>query len=236
MSVLYMQLEGPLQSWGDRSKFWRRDTRPFPTRSGVTGLLFCAMGLSGPQRDRLEVLARFPFEVVQYQRPKSNFTAGVLTDLQMVGNGYDDADPWETLLVPKTSSGKKAQNGGAKMTYRQYLQDACFAAFMGIPDSWDEEVEKAMKSPKWDLYLGRKSCVPSSVIFHGIYSSMPEARKSLELELKGRPGGPWKVVREVKETSADCPEAVLLHDVPVQFGERKVYGHRAVCIHACESD
>ena len=78
MSVLYMQLEGPLQSWGDRSKFWRRDTQPFPTRSGVTGLLFCAMGLSGPQRDRLEVLAQFPFEVVQYQRPKSNFTAGVL--------------------------------------------------------------------------------------------------------------------------------------------------------------
>lgn len=235
MSILYLQLEGPLQSWGSHSKFWRRDTLPFPTRSGVTGLLFCAMGLSGPQRSRLSVLAQLPFEVVQYQQSQQAVSRA-LTDLQMVGSAYDESDPWEMLLVPRKSDGKKPKNSGVKMTYRHYLQSAYFAAFIGIPDEWATEVESAMKCPKWDLYLGRKSCAPSSIIFHGIYASMLDAKEAFERELKGRTGDPWKVIRVVKEVSAEQPGAVMLHDVPVQFGERKVYGYRFVSVQVPKSE
>ena len=35
MSVLLLQLAGPLQSWGDSSRFVRRETRNEPTKSGV---------------------------------------------------------------------------------------------------------------------------------------------------------------------------------------------------------
>ncbi|MEV7027174.1 CRISPR-associated protein Cas5, partial [Kitasatospora sp. NPDC093558] len=36
-AVLVLRLAGPLQSWGERSAFNRRDTPPQPTKSGVVG-------------------------------------------------------------------------------------------------------------------------------------------------------------------------------------------------------
>ena len=46
---LLLWLEGPLQAWGYDSKFGRRDTLPFPTKSGLLGLLCCARGAGGPE-------------------------------------------------------------------------------------------------------------------------------------------------------------------------------------------
>ena len=45
-NTLLLRLEGPLQAWGDTSKFVIRRTMEAPTKSGVLGLLCCAMGLS----------------------------------------------------------------------------------------------------------------------------------------------------------------------------------------------
>lgn len=59
-AVLYLRLEGPLQSWGDRSAFWSRQTSFFPTKSGVLGLLFCAMGLGGARQSELAEFAPLP--------------------------------------------------------------------------------------------------------------------------------------------------------------------------------
>src|SRR5687768_1134758 len=44
MSTLLLRLAGPLQSWGYRSRFSDRDTGLEPTKSGVIGLLCCALG------------------------------------------------------------------------------------------------------------------------------------------------------------------------------------------------
>src|SRR5947209_8100666 len=53
--ILLLRLEGPLQSWGSRARWDIRDTQRAPTKSGIVGLLGCALGL--PQRDpRLEEL------------------------------------------------------------------------------------------------------------------------------------------------------------------------------------
>ena len=44
---LLLWLEAPLQAWGHDSKFGRRDSLDFPTKSGVLGLLCCARGARG---------------------------------------------------------------------------------------------------------------------------------------------------------------------------------------------
>ncbi|HQB07934.1 MAG TPA: type I-E CRISPR-associated protein Cas5/CasD, partial [Rectinema sp.] len=59
LHYLLLWLEAPLQSWGFDSKFNRRDTLAFPTRSGILGLLLCAMGAQGEQRELLEKLSLF---------------------------------------------------------------------------------------------------------------------------------------------------------------------------------
>lgn len=46
---LLMWLEAPLQAWGHESRFGRRESLDFPTKSGVLGLLCCALGYGGEQ-------------------------------------------------------------------------------------------------------------------------------------------------------------------------------------------
>ena len=63
---LLLWLEGPLQAWGHDSRFGRRDSLPFPTKSGVLGLLCCALGAGGAQRDLLAQLADLDMQLVAY--------------------------------------------------------------------------------------------------------------------------------------------------------------------------
>src|SRR5262245_33175039 len=46
--ILLLRLEGPLQSWGIRSRWSRRETGPEPTKSAIIGLLGCAAGIRRP--------------------------------------------------------------------------------------------------------------------------------------------------------------------------------------------
>ena len=47
MSILILRLEGPLQSWGEHSVYYQEgDTATMPTKSGIVGLLACALGIS----------------------------------------------------------------------------------------------------------------------------------------------------------------------------------------------
>ena len=51
MKFLFLQLVGPMQSWGTRSRFTERDTGAEPSFSGVLGILAAAQGI-----DRAEPL------------------------------------------------------------------------------------------------------------------------------------------------------------------------------------
>lgn len=61
MSVLLLRLAGPMQAWGDSSRFTVRETRDQPTKSGVLGLLAAAQGRR--RTDVLEDLAALRFGV-----------------------------------------------------------------------------------------------------------------------------------------------------------------------------
>lgn len=226
--VLRLWLEGPLQSWGDRSLFSQRETRAYPTKSGVTGLLFAAMGLKGAQEKRLAELADLRMEVFALDREHQQPTVA-LEDFQMIGNGYDDSDPWEVLMIPKTSEGKKAVNGGAKLTYRQYLQDASFVVLFEMPQAMAEQAEAALKNPVWDLYLGRKCCAPSQPIYFGLFSSFEEAATDLSSKLQ-QPGEftQFKVRSRLVDACQSDWDAEVVYDVPVVFGAHKKYKERYV--------
>ncbi|MCL2029389.1 MAG: type I-E CRISPR-associated protein Cas5/CasD, partial [Deltaproteobacteria bacterium] len=169
---LLLWLEGPLQSWGVNAKFSRRTTLDFPSRSAVLGLLCAALGAGGEQKEFLARLAKLPQTVVAYTRKDKqgrSVPALQLCDFHMVGSGYDDKDPWQTLHIPKTSEQKPASNViGNKLTYRYYLQDAAFAVALALPETSQKELKEALVSPRWDISLGRKCCVPTEFVYQGI--------------------------------------------------------------------
>ncbi len=231
---LLMWLEAPLQSWGADSRFGRRDSLDFPTRSGVLGLICCALGRGGEQREWLERMASYPQNVLAYVRaktdterePEKRMREPLLRDFHMVGSGYDDRDPWQTLLIPKTSEGKKAVGGGTKMTYRYYLQDMAYAVVTPLPQEEAETIASALQNPCWDLYLGRKGCVPTDFIYRGLFASENEAESAAHAiaREKGRVAD-FRVLQGEHDG-----EVLTLNDVPIQFGPHKRYRDRQVTV------
>jgi CRISPR system Cascade subunit CasD len=260
---LLLWLQAPLQSWGHDSKFGRRDTLDFPTKSGVLGLICCAMGKAGEQTEFLAEFAplsqtalsfvrkrkrrfvyfhldwkcknKFMYSQEYIEKLASKYVENklkiarepLLRDFHMVGSNYDDKDPWQTLLIPKTAEGKKAVGGGAKLTYRYYLQNAYFAVILEVPSDKAEMLTAGLQTPVWDLCLGRKSCVPTDFVFRGCFETEAEAiNQAIEIATEKNLLLDFRVLDG--EQKGD--EVLTLTDVPVCFGERKQYRDRRVTV------
>ncbi len=233
MSDPYVLLwfEAPLQSWGADSKFGRRDTLKFPSKSGVLGLVCSALGAGGEQTELLARFASLDMQVISYRKTNAKGEKRdkepLLRDFQMVGSGYDESNPWQTLLIPKTAEGKKAVGGGSKMTYRYYLQDAVFAVALQVPSDLADEIVSALQSPHWDVYLGRKTCIPTELVYQGVFQSIDRAFEQADKLAK------QKTLLEdfkVVQGSEEGDENYTLNDVPIRFGEHKQYRDRQVTL------
>ncbi|MDO4550018.1 MAG: type I-E CRISPR-associated protein Cas5/CasD [Planctomycetia bacterium] len=230
MKYLFLWLEAPLQSWGADSRFDLRATALFPTKSGVYGLLLASSGDSGPQTELLAQMRDASFLAVDFR--KSGDTAPQLCDYHMVGSGYDKSDPWEKLHILKTSEGKPAVGGGAKQTYRYYLQDKKFGVVIGFPDELAEKFAASLQNPVYDLYLGRKCCVPTDCIYQGVFSSEEEARTAMETLAVQKGLAPDRCFRDA---DVENPDGFYISDVPLEFGQCKRYADRRVVVepYAC---
>lgn len=229
---ILLWLEGPLQSWGYDSRYSRRDTLNFPTKSGVLGMVCAALGAGGKQEALLASLASLDMQVQAFSRigkDKALAFSPILEDFQMVGSGYDDSDPWQSLLIPKTSEGKKAVGGGSKLTYRYYIQDMAFAVMLQVPKGQAEKIANALIAPTWTLSLGRKNCVPTEFIYQGCFSELIDATDQAQqlAESKTR-----ALAFEVKQGvfEDEDSEVLTLNDVPIQFGTNKLYRDRQVSV------
>lgn len=239
---ILMWLEAPLQSWGFDSKFNRRDTLEFPTKSGILGLLFCALGASGEQKELLERFAPLKQTVISFRyrkdgefEPKLPF----LHDFQMIGSGYNDKDMWESLNIPKKSDGGAAVGGGTKLTHRYYLQNAVFAVLLEVPLDMSDEITEALKNPIYPIYLGRRCCIPTDFVYQGNFDSAEAAEiaafEKAEMKAAARNEAEnktdkWQLTEDFRVVDGETEDgdSFTLNDVPIQFGNRKKYRDRRV--------
>ena len=228
---ILLWLEGPLQSWGYDSKFGRRDTLDFPTKSGVMGLVLCAMGASGEQVELLARFADLKQTVISFRhgnKTQPDAKQPTLHDFQMIGAGYDEKDIWQTMLIPKKADGSAPVGGGTKLTHRYYLQDAVFAVLLETPADIADSVADALQNPVYDIYLGRKCCVPSEFVYQGMFAT--EAQAEQVARTKAAERDDRKLYEDFRVIDGDSPDgdAFTLNDVPVQFGTQKKYRDRRV--------
>lgn len=229
---LLLWLEAPLQAWGHDSRFGRRDSLDFPTKSGVLGLLCCARGAGGGERDWLAAWADLDMRIEAFVprdhkgRPLPRLP--LLRDFHMVGAGYDLSDPWQALLEPRLADGKPRTSvgGGTKMTYRYYLQDMAYAVAIETPADQVDDVVAALQAPVWDLYLGRKNCAPTEFVFQGVHTS---AEAALAIGRRLAESKSRSFALRVVQGEADG-EVLTLNDVPLQFGPEKRYRDRLVTV------
>ena len=114
------------------------------------------------------------------------------------------------------------------MTYRFYLQDAFFAVIFEAFPQRSLEIAEALRNPVWDLYLGRKNCVPTDFIYRGTFETKEEAEKSAyEIATEKNLLEDFRVLDGVDDIN-ECDEVMTLNDIPVQFGMDKRYRDRRV--------
>lgn len=137
MKTILLKFSGPMQSWGTDSHFEIRHTDLHPSKSAVLGLVAASLGWRRDD-ERIATLNRFCFAVRVDQ-------------------------PGSMLKDYHTAHKPEVKNGGiisyrTYVTTRYYLQDAVFVAALGISESSDaDEIVKALRSPYFQIYMGRRS-------------------------------------------------------------------------------
>lgn len=212
-NTLFLRLEGPLQAWGDQqAKFVIRRTAEAPTKSGIIGMLCAALGVS-----RLEAAEKWLTEL-------SELRMGVRIDVP--GVRWWDYHTVGADMQMRIAEAEGKTKSGAMLSRREYLCDASFlVALQGKPELI-AKLKVAMEVPKWTLYLGRKSCVPSRPLLEHSAGDFPDLISALKSvpwrpRLKGDQTPKsveclldWKPTRE----QSDAPDdALVWYDVPISF-------------------
>lgn len=220
--ALAFYLDAPMQAWGASSRFQRRGTESFPTKSGILGLLAAAMGIdkhSPQEEEQLQPLAALDFSVFKAQCLKPNAVQR-LEDFHTVGGGWhDDWQADKGNLRAKMSTPSKAGDGspfGTVITRRSYLTDARFIAVLEGNSEILAYCTAALQNPVWGVWFGRKCCLPASPLLPILAPSREEALAQLlarldkDLQIKITQG------QEQKPGEGAWHQA----DHPLSFGKR----------------
>lgn len=232
MPTLLVRLAGPLQSWGTHSRFTIRDTGLEPSKSGVIGLLCAALGKPASESPAegylpLAELARLRMGV------RVDREATLEREYQTSGGGAWNGQRYG---VYKASG----RTGDPLPSTRYYLAGAHFLVGLEGPREILSQLEQALRRPVWQIFLGRKSFLPSIPVY--LPDHPPEGpglcEESLELALLALPlghpldqpphsaPGPDRI-RMVIEAEANQGGEQMRSDVPLDFAARR-FGQRRV--------
>ncbi|WP_338760717.1 type I-E CRISPR-associated protein Cas5/CasD [Nocardia vulneris] len=213
MSVLLLKLAAPLQSWGVASRFARRDTQQYPSKSGVLGLIAAAQGRrrTDPIEEQLVGLG-FGVRIEQPGRLIRDFQVAISLD------------------------GHKQY----PLSQRYYLSDAVFLAAIEGDLNLLCGIREALARPAFPLYLGRRSCPVTDRLVLGNIQDRPLPQvlrdTSWEASLWYRKQQATVVHLPIyrDEYPTDPSEAhdVIpdrVRDIPVSFDpQRREYGWRTI--------
>ncbi|WP_067466082.1 type I-E CRISPR-associated protein Cas5/CasD [Actinomadura macra] len=196
MSVLLLQLAGPLQAWGSSARFARRTTESAPTKSGVLGLLAAALGRPRTADPSDLAALRFGVRVDQRGTPLRDFQTA------------HDIDTGDAFPVSE----------------RFYLADAVFVAALQGPHQQLAELLQALRRPGYLPYLGRRSCPPSRPIELNLHQNL-ELEAALEAETwRASEWHQWRRRDESRvtlelliEATGETRRADMLRDQPLSF-------------------
>lgn len=166
MDALILRLDAPLMSFGGVMVDQHNVTDRFPGLSLFAGLLANALGWShadgdriGRLQDRLVIASRW------------DIAPEVMIDYHTVDLGQEKMrEPgWTTRGKPEHRGGSGAKFG-THIRYRHYLANGALTAVLTL--KWEDDpglddLETALRYPARPLFLGRKTCLPSSPILLG---------------------------------------------------------------------
>jgi len=199
MAVLLLRFSAPMQSWGTETKLNDHRTDPYPSKSGVVGMLSSSMGR---RRDE-----------------------GV-DDISMLTFGVRVDKPG--IIIPDFQTAAVRKNINNKMTdlasnkkyigTRFFLSDAVFTIALEGDFSVLNDLAYNLEHPAYPLFLGRRGFPTNADLVIGVFEeSIEEALFTHKYE---------KGMRVIIETKSG---GEMVHDAPVSYDFRKrSWGYRMV--------
>lgn len=222
---LALRLEGPLQSWGFDSQYNRRNTGLMPTRSAIAGMCCAALGLHRGSEEEQHFLENFgTIRMTTIAIPRLNDQQQELAVRRL--------QDYHTVQNTRRASG--GMNTDCVLTNRMYLTDSSFGVILEGNEKILSEIAAAFANPRWGIWLGRKTCIPTAPILAKRVSAAPiealfvDRTEALSLLIGANPIKSFTRQEEV-ESFADGRDS--LPDVPISFAlEKREFTPRRVRI------
>ena len=172
---LTFQLYGPLAAWGEQAVGQERDASPQPSRSAILGLVAASLGL---RRDN----------ELEHARLVQSLGVGIRLCARGVGmRDFHTAQRAKAIARARHLHTRRDElahdNIETVISYRAYRQDsAAVVALWLLADDGEldlQTIAKALLQPRFNLYLGRKSC-PLAIPLAPSVSAAADLRSALD--------------------------------------------------------
>lgn len=137
-----------------------RYTELAPTKSGITGMLACALGY--PRGDERIGQLMNSFELYLDNDASGSLTGGRLPDTLM---------DFQTVSAPKggmLTADAKRRLITPSIIMREYIVGYRYVLYIVADDGLLKSLESALNNPVWNYYLGSKCCIPAEKVCRGI--------------------------------------------------------------------
>lgn len=165
MKTLILKTEG-LSAYGLQTFDVHRRANHFPTRSAIVGLLAAALGITRKEQQALYELSE------------------KITTAVQVNQAGEKMMDYHTVQNFRSPDGKIQK--GTKPTYREYWCDSEHTFAISAESSLISQLEAAVKSPKFTLFQGRKSCPLTRPLFDCVLDENNPAKALKKLANKGQ--------------------------------------------------
>jgi len=214
VKTVLLRLEGPFQAWSSQGRFGIRDTEREPTKSGVLGLVGAALGMPREDEDTLAELGALKMAV------RIDRAGALLHDYHTAGGGRFRGEQYTVY-----------GSSDCVPSHRYYLTDASFVVGLEGEDTLIDRIGAALLAPHWPLFLGRRSCVPTSRVWLGVSETNAATAVREAADPEPRDGaiavdeGARRMVIETPKVAG----AEIRYDVPRSFAPgSRLYGQRYV--------
>ena len=210
MKTILLKFSGPLQSYGTSSHFQTRYTDYYPSKSAVLGLLAACLGYRRDEEEKLRELSTLKFAVRIDQQ------GGLLKDYHIAITDKEIVEKPQTYV-----------------TNRYYLEDALFVVALFGMDELIDTLTKAIKSPYFQPFMGRRSLPVPVDFFLGVSAedfldslrNLPWQAAPWYKKKKRKQGIGEKISLEVyadEEILKDekISRSKLRRDIPISFSQK----------------
>ena len=210
MKTILLKFSGPLQSYGTSSHFQTRYTDYYPSKSAVLGLLAACLGYRRDEEEKIRELSTLKFAVRIDQQ------GGLLKDYHIAITDKEIVEKPQTYV-----------------TNRYYLEDALFVVALSGMDELIDTLTKAIKSPYFQPFMGRRSLPVPVDFFLGVSAedildslrNLPWQAAHWYKKKKRKQGIGEKISLEVyadEEILKDekISRSKLRRDIPISFSQK----------------